>query len=113
MRRGPIRRVKDALAFRALVKPLKRWARETDVQIMDFWSGHKTKAGLAGAFLATLGGVFSQLASLDIPPDASNMAVVAAALPVLKQGFIALGGYGLAMKLLRWWEAKGEPKPTA
>jgi len=107
MKRGPIRRLKDALAWMKIKKPIKRWAKETDMQIMDFWSGRKTKIGLAGTFLVTLGGILTQLTTLEIPPDSSNMAVVALMLPILKQGFIALGGYGLAVKGLKWWESRG------
>ena len=110
MKRGPIRRIKDKLAWLKVKGKLKQGARWLDMNApkptMDFWSGKKTKAGLAGTFIITIGTILSKLANLDLEADASYLEAFSAAVPVLKEGFIALGGYGLCMKLLKWWEAR-------
>jgi len=103
---GVVRWLKNRGTWAVIKRPIKSWLTEDG---MDFLKGSKTKLGALGAFLAAIAAVLTQVAGLDF--DAmTKLEAAKAVLGILQEGFLALGGYGAVMKLVRWWEARQEPE---
>ena len=83
--------IRNWLAWRFLRGRVKRVL--TQGEVMDFLTGSKTKIGAFGALLATIGAVLARFQGAEVDVD---FAMTAA-----RDLFLALGGYGGLMKIMR------------